>query len=423
MASSAITAQGLGKKYRVAADRARHDTLRDALASAGKRVFSRRTRSEDFWAIRNVSFDVNPGDVLGVIGKNGAGKSTLLKVLAKITEPTEGWAEIRGRVGSLLEVGSGFNPELTGRENVFLNGAILGMTRREMARKFDDIIAFSGVEKFVDTPVKRYSTGMHMRLAFAVAAYLEPEILLIDEVLAVGDAEFQKRCLGKMEDVARSGRTVVFVSHQLHAVKSLCRRCLLLERGKVVFDGSPDAAVEEYLTRGADIYDSGEIPRDLPRQYSTGEAFFTRANVVDEEGSETGELYYRSPFIVRLALDVIRPIDDAMIQLSIGTPDGDKVLFAQSSDTLGLLQLATGSWTFDVEISAELMPGRYSLFLAMAHSDGATIEWVERVRDFTVLHLSREAGLDYRWHGEKYGYVSLRAPWTARSSDVALVDQ
>jgi lipopolysaccharide transport system ATP-binding protein len=320
----------------------------------------------------------------------------------------------------LLEVGSGFNPELTGRENVFLNAAILGMTRREILRKFDEMVAFAGVEPFIDMPVKRYSTGMQTRLAFAVAAHLEPEILLVDEVLAVGDAEFQQRSLGKMEDVARSGRTVVFVSHQLSAIKSLCNRCILLERGGVVFDGDPAEAVDKYLTRGADAHETGDIPRQWPRPYSSGEAFFTEARIV-EDGGEARELYYRSPFSVRLALDVIRPINDAIVQLSVGTPEGEKILFAQSSDSLGLLAISPGEWVLDAAFSSELMPGRYSLFLSLSHSDGAIIDWVDRVYDFTVRSVSRESGLDYRWE-ERYGHVSVRVPWTVRSQAEAVGD-
>jgi lipopolysaccharide transport system ATP-binding protein len=418
MPQTAITAEGLGKKYRISANREQYGTLRDAIANAGKRLLGSRARLEDYWALRDVSFDLGTGDVLGLIGKNGAGKSTLLKILAKITTPTEGWAEIRGRVGSLLEVGSGFNPELSGRENVYLNGAILGMTRREMARKFDDIVSFSGIEQFIDTPVKRYSTGMHMRLAFAVAAHLEPEILLIDEVLAVGDAEFQKRCLGTMENIARAGRTVVFVSHNLTAIKSLCDRCMVLERGQVVFDGSPALAVEEYLTRGAAAHTTGEIPRDWPRQFSTGEAFFSRACVLDEDGIESRELYYRSPIVVRMALDVLRPITDAIVQVSIGTPEGEKVLFAESADTLDLLNLATGSWTLEVQLSTALTPGHYSLFLSLSHRNGEAIDWVERVYDFTVRKLARQAGLDYRWEA-KHGHVSVTAPWDISLDAVA----
>src|SRR5881398_3340272 len=210
----------------------------------------RRPKAEMFWALKDVSLDVHEGEVLGLIGRNGAGKTTLLKILSRITRPTEGWAEIHGRVGSLLEVGTGFHPELTGRENAFLSGAILGMSKAEIARKFDEIVAFAELEKFIDTPVKHYSSGMYVRLAFAVAAHLEPEILLVDEVLAVGDAEFQRRCLGRMQEFGASGRTVLFVSHNMQAVARLCQRALLLDGGRVVRDGPSAEVVAQYLQTG-----------------------------------------------------------------------------------------------------------------------------------------------------------------------------
>jgi lipopolysaccharide transport system ATP-binding protein len=240
----AISARGVSKRYRLGV--ARHDTLRQTLAS----LFSpwRGERSAGwFWALKDVDFDVPQGQAFGLIGNNGAGKSTLLKVLARITLPTEGRIEIRGRVASLLEVGTGFHMELTGRENVFLNGAILGMTRSEVRRKFDEIVAFSGVESFIDTPVKHYSSGMHVRLAFAVAAHLEPEILLVDEVLAVGDAEFQRKCLGRMDSVARSGRSVLFVSHNMQAVGALCQSAALLDRGRIVEQGDAAHVIARHL--------------------------------------------------------------------------------------------------------------------------------------------------------------------------------
>ena len=244
-----IEASGLGKQYALGAlDRAVHfQTLRDRLASLGRSRPSGDEGDRMHWAIRGVSFEVRAGEVLGIIGHNGAGKSTLLKLLSRITEPTEGEVAITGRVGSLLEVGTGFHPELSGRENVYLNGAILGMKRAEIARKFDEIVAFAGLEKFLDTAVKYYSSGMYMRLAFAVAAHLEPDTLIIDEVLAVGDAAFQKKCLGKMGDVARQGRTVLFVSHNLGAIRSLCSRGIVLQEGALTFDGPVDAAISTYL--------------------------------------------------------------------------------------------------------------------------------------------------------------------------------
>ncbi len=251
MTDIAIRVDRLSKQYRVGKVPA-YGTLRDALASLRKipkRLLRRNETIADdrFWALKDVSFEVRRGEVVGIIGRNGAGKSTLLKVLSRITEPTEGEADIFGRVGSLLEVGTGFHPELTGRENIFLNGAILGMQRAEVMRKFDEIVAFAEVEQFIDTPVKHYSSGMYMRLAFAVAAHLEPEILIVDEVLAVGDAQFQNKCLGKMGEVARNGRTVLFVSHNMHAVGSLCERGLFLHHGRVVFHGSATESVTRYL--------------------------------------------------------------------------------------------------------------------------------------------------------------------------------
>jgi lipopolysaccharide transport system ATP-binding protein len=260
-----IRAEGLGKKYVIGheAERERYTALRDVIARNARGLWRKTAdlahgraivggdTTEEFWALKDVSFEVRRGEVLGIIGRNGAGKSTLLKILSRITEPTEGRVEIRGRVASLLEVGTGFHPELTGRENIYLNGAILGMTRAEIRRKFDEIVAFAEVEKFLDTPVKRYSSGMYVRLAFAVAAHLEPEILVVDEVLAVGDAEFQKKCLGKMQDVAGHGRTVLFVSHNMGAVRQLCQRGVVMRSGATVYDGEIDGAVSAHLSNAA----------------------------------------------------------------------------------------------------------------------------------------------------------------------------
>jgi lipopolysaccharide transport system ATP-binding protein len=249
MATPSLKVEGIGKRYRIGVQR--HDTLRDHLAS-GARALARknshvRLDDRDFWAIRDVTFSVERGQVVGLIGRNGAGKSTMLKVLSRITRPTEGRVEIFGRVGSLLEVGTGFHPELTGRENIYLNGSILGMGRREINRKFDAIVDFAEIEKFLDTPVKRYSSGMYVRLAFAVAAHFEPEILLVDEVLAVGDAAFQRKCLGKMSEVAQEGRTVIFVSHNMAAVQALCTRGILFRNGQLMLEGTIGEAVTAYL--------------------------------------------------------------------------------------------------------------------------------------------------------------------------------
>ena len=259
MIDIAIKCEGICKQYRIG-ERKSYKALRDVITDAIKSPFRRLRQAPNgsesngngkptVWALQDVSFEVKQGEVLGIIGRNGAGKSTLLKILSRITEPTRGYAEINGRVGSLLEVGTGFHPELTGRENIFLNGAILSMKKAEIARKFDEIVAFAEVEKFIDTPVKRYSSGMYVRLAFAVAAHMETEILLVDEVLAVGDAHFQKKCLGKMGDVAKHGRTVLFVSHTMPSIQRLCSRCVLLKHGQLAFDGEVDQVIEDYVSQ------------------------------------------------------------------------------------------------------------------------------------------------------------------------------
>jgi lipopolysaccharide transport system ATP-binding protein len=279
----AVSARGLSKAYTIAHEQQKHSTLAETLLQRVRNPFH-RVQSETFWALKDISFDINKGSIVGIIGRNGAGKSTLLKILSRITEPTTGEINLFGRIGSLLEVGTGFHPELTGRENIFLNGAILGMSKSEIRRQFDAIVDFAGVEKFLDTPVKRYSSGMYVRLAFAVAAHLEPEILIVDEVLAVGDAEFQKKCLGKMEDVAkREGRTVLFVSHNMNAVEELCNRIIMLKGGSIVADTlDVRAGVINYLTGGIDKSNAAEWVND---EKGTGKALFTAERIVICDGA------------------------------------------------------------------------------------------------------------------------------------------
>lgn len=293
MSELAIRVENIGKRYHIGGPRARYQTIRETIVQAVKTPLVRTARmlrgnaygaadlDEIIWALKDVSFDVDAGEVVGIIGRNGAGKSTLLKILTRITEPTEGTAEIHGRVGSLLEVGTGFHPELTGRENIYLNGAVLGMHRSEIEAKFDEIVAFAELEKFVDTPVKFYSSGMYLRLAFAVAAHLEAEILLIDEVLAVGDVLFQKKCLGKMGEVARTGRTVLFVSHQMNAINALCSRCIWLSAGKIVEQGDPKVITSNY-TRDVSSLADWSIINEAPEIQNP---YFTplRICVIDRE--------------------------------------------------------------------------------------------------------------------------------------------
>jgi lipopolysaccharide transport system ATP-binding protein len=306
MSEAAVRVRRLSKRYQIGT-RERYSTVRDTLMRAVRRPFLRRQDRNDgaFWALRDVDLDITQGEVLGIIGPNGAGKSTFLKVLAGITEPTAGTADIYGRVGCLLEVGTGFHMELSGRENVFMNGALLGLTRHEIRRRFDEIVAFAETGAFIDTPVKHYSSGMYMRLAFAVAAHLDPEILIVDEVLAVGDVQFQKKCIGKMREVARSeGRTVLFVSHNMTAVERLCSRCVMFDSGRVVADGSVSDVVAGYLSRGA--------CETAPRKWidvsglsraGTGEARFTAAWYSGLDARTGFKPYPGGPLEFRLALE------------------------------------------------------------------------------------------------------------------------
>jgi lipopolysaccharide transport system ATP-binding protein len=328
-----IKSEGLGKRYRLShlLERNRYITLRQAIVDRCKQVFqSSRPVAEDFWALRDISFSVAQGESVAIIGRNGAGKTTLLKILSRITEPTEGRIRLRGRVSSLLEVGTGFHPELTGRENVYLNGTILGMTKKEIDRKFDEIIAFAGVEKFVDTPVKRFSSGMQVRLAFAVAAHLEPEILIVDEVLAVGDIAFQKKCLGKMQDVAAEGRTVLFVSHDLAAVEKLCSRAILLESGRYLADGPTSQTIARYqntLLQSA----STDLSTRRDRQ-GEGLARFARIQLLDEEGREQSVFFSGKPLRIRLHYDSRdhKPLLNSRVSVSVN--GWGKVYFLASTE-------------------------------------------------------------------------------------------
>jgi lipopolysaccharide transport system ATP-binding protein len=305
---AAIAVDGLAKRYRLGQYRAAYGTLRDSIALGASRMLRRdhdRQESQELWALKDVSFEVQQGETLGVIGRNGAGKSTLLKILTRITAPTSGRAEIRGRVGSLLEVGTGFHPELTGRENIFLNGSILGMKRREITTRLTDIIDFAGIEKFIDTPVKRYSSGMYVRLAFSVAAHLEPEILLVDEVLAVGDSEFQRRCLGRMEDIGASGRTVLFVSHNMQAMTRLCDRVVLLDAGEVVDDGESSVVVARYLQSGLGTGSTRTWPNVAT---APGDALvrLRSVRIVDENGAQLDAVDVRQRVGIEVGFTVLR---------------------------------------------------------------------------------------------------------------------
>ncbi|MBI2814115.1 MAG: ABC transporter ATP-binding protein [Opitutae bacterium] len=328
MSSPVISVSGLGKRYYLSHEK-RQDTLRDSLTQQFRQLGRRLTgaatepEGEEFWALRDVSFDVQQGDVIGIIGRNGAGKSTLLKILSRITEPTTGRVRLRGRIASLLEVGTGFHPELSGRENIFLNGAILGMSRAEIARKFDEIVAFAEVERFLDTPVKHYSSGMYVRLAFAVAAHLEPEILIVDEVLAVGDAAFQKKCLGKMQAVSRSdGRTVLFVSHNLQSIRQLCHSAVLLAGGQVQTSG-PCARVLEFYQHGL----AGPVVHVVPPPSADllHCGYVTSVSVETLEGKPTSVFDVGQPWRIRVGFRIAKAQDQFVIAVGLLSPDGSPV--------------------------------------------------------------------------------------------------
>jgi lipopolysaccharide transport system ATP-binding protein len=376
-----IRAEGLGKQYTLGR-MDRYPTLRDALIGTLKAPFTRRpsaARSESLWALRDLSFEVRRGEVLGVIGHNGAGKSTLLKILSRVAEPSAGRAMLRGRIGSLLEVGTGFHPELTGRENVYLNGAILGMRRAEIARQFDRIVAFAEVARFIDTPVKHFSSGMYMRLAFAVAAHLEPEILIVDEVLAVGDAAFQRKCLGRMEDVAHGGRTVLFVSHNLDAVRRLCSRCLLLQHGRLEALGDTSEVIAQYLAR--DSREGGPddwIDLTGAHRIGTGEARFVTARYSSGDAGFAGHPYPGGALDFELALDVSTPVTVDSMAVTLYSPSGTRLVNADIYSHGRTIHLHPGRNLVRFGLEAlHLAPGVYTCGLWLGPSVGRPIDLIE----------------------------------------------
>lgn len=372
-----ISVRKLGKEYKLGSQM--HDTLRDQIMA----LFRGRKKQagEKFWALRDVNFDVEQGDCVGIIGRNGAGKSTLLKILSQITEPTEGEIRIRGRIASLLEVGTGFHPELTGRENTFLNGAILGMTRAEITRKFDEIAAFAEMDTFLDTPVKHYSSGMTTRLAFAVAAHLDPEILIIDEVLAVGDAAFQKKCLGRMSEVARAGRTVLFVSHNMAAVTALCTRGIYLEHGQIKGTGPIEEIAETYLRDALPSEGDGVFRRGKPR--GSGKILFTNLEV--GSGDIFGSVECGGGTKIRIAYEATQPNLAAQFLVNIYNDQSVRMLALDSLTSNNLPQTfpEKGVVTMEVPADFSLTPGRYVIELA-AFSHGELADHLPGALNFEV---------------------------------------
>jgi lipopolysaccharide transport system ATP-binding protein len=383
MTELAISAHGLGKRYRLG-------QVVTGFTLAHRRLRGRSSR-DHIWALSDVSFNIVEGEAVGIIGRNGAGKSTLLKLLARITEPTVGYADVQGRVGALLEVGTGFHPELTGRENVFLNGAILGMSRPEVKRKFDQIVEFSGVEKHINTPVKWYSSGMYVRLAFAVAAHLEPEILIVDEVLAVGDAEFQKRCLGRMGQVAEEGRTVLFVSHNMQAIRRLCEKAILLEHGQVVADGDAESVVRRYLA-SVESSDSGRRRWDVTERPGDDACRVVEVRVTDAEGRQSGSFFSSRPLNVVLELD-LGPVDRAFTAgFDLATVDGVVVFRSYTTDNAegSAPRLVPGRNAIQCTIPAGLLnTGRYALHLRIGLH---WTRWIVHLDDALVFDVVADHG-------------------------------
>jgi ABC-type polysaccharide/polyol phosphate transport system ATPase subunit len=417
MSNTVIRAENLSKKYIIShqqenSSRYRYKALRDVIADGVKSLTKRFIKRsdveisnlsrEEFWALQDVSFEIKQGEAIGVIGRNGAGKSTLLKVLSRITEPTDGRVTIKGRVASLLEVGTGFHPELTGRENIYLNGSVLGMTRVEIKKKFDEIVAFAEVEKFLDTPVKRYSSGMYVRLAFSVAAYLEPEILVVDEVLAVGDSAFQKKCLGKMEDVStKEGRTVLFVSHSMQAIAQLTKRCILLSQGQVQFDGSTSKALQLYLAGQKENSDSSAYYKACDDKTGNHVAW---AKVHTSE--EAGIHCWGQPITFEFALHVTQPHESLWFSFQVVSALQQPICIFCFYEPQAPFRHQAGTFILRCEIPKfRLYMGSYTLTTWFAERRSETL--LENLRDIcqfevTMYKIERP---EYPWEADECTYL------------------
>lgn len=433
MSEVAIRVEALSKLYRIGSRKAGYRTLRDMLTDAAKSparvinsIRSRRQSSNDqnrnghstIWALDDISFEVNRGEVVGLIGTNGSGKSTLLKVLSRITEPTKGSAEIRGRVSSLLEVGTGFHPELTGRENIYLNGAILGMRKAEIENKFDEIVAFSEVERFIDTQVKHYSSGMYLRLAFAVAAHLEPEILLVDEVLAVGDAAFQKKCLGKMGEVAKQGRTVFLVSHNMASIARLSEKVLWLSNGHMQAYGDPEQIIASYLSSG--VKESGEVvfPDDAESAPGSEYVRLQAIRIINYDGQVTCALDNRLPFTVEIGYRILKPINNLRIGMTLIAQDSTVVLSSKDTDNFdeGLNRLP-GTYVNRCTFPGDFLNnGQYFITIG---SDTPMIQTHFSLDRPLAFHIEQIGGANGHIPDRRLGFIRMKFPWEIQKTDRA----
>lgn len=413
---SLIEVENISKQFIIGHEATeKYTTLRDVVAKKAKKIFSFSGRpgatpstKEVFHALQEINFRVEQGTLLGIIGRNGAGKSTLLKILSRITEPTAGRIHIRGRVASLLEVGTGFHPELSGRENIFLNGAILGMSRTEIRRKFDEIVDFAEVEKFLDTPVKHYSSGMYVRLAFAVAAHLEPEILIVDEVLAVGDAQFQKKCLGKMENVSKNeGRTVLFVSHNMGVLKKLCNRALYLQKGRMIADGKVQDIVAQYLTFDSGGEEEDDSVNETPNNVCSTSSF----RIINRLGEKSRELLFREEIILQIELEVKAHLTQVILDVRLVNTMGDVVAYGYTRETYSF---SPGHRKVGITIHNNLLPGEYAICFGIHKNSGQTLYYLENVKRIKVSATAVDHAFDYPFEWIP-GNIQLDSEWKISS--------
>jgi lipopolysaccharide transport system ATP-binding protein len=415
MISPAVNVENLGKRYRITHAAAGYRTLRETLMAWAKAPIRRvRTGSsdsevEDFWALKDLSVQIQPGEVVGVIGRNGAGKSTFLKILSRITKPTTGRVTLNGRVGSLLEVGTGFHPELTGRENIHLNGAILGMSRREITGKFAEIVEFAEISQFLDTPVKRYSSGMYVRLAFAVAAHLEPEILLVDEVLAVGDAAFQRKCLGRMGQVAQQGRTILFVSHNMATITRLCQRVLWFDRGRLRDSGDAEQIVARYLISGAE--EAGEVTYCDNGDKAPGSEYvkLEAIRVRGSDGLVTPTLDVRFPFTIEVQYRVLRRANNLRVGVRLMAHDGTVLLSSTDMDNRDELIREPGVYVSGCEVPGDLL--NYGQYYVSVGCDFPMIQTHFLVDQGLAFHVAQTGGVGGHISDGRPGMLRLRLPW------------
>lgn len=365
------------------------------------------------WALKDINFEIQQGEMIGIIGKNGAGKSTLLKLLSRVTAPSTGSMKVKGRIAALLEVGTGFHPELTGRENIYLNGAILGMNRMEISQKLDEIVEFSGCQKYIDTPVKRYSSGMIVRLGFAVAAHLEPEILIVDEVLAVGDAEFQEKCIGKMKDISGEGRTVLFVSHNMASMKALCKKGFLMEKGQITQQGKMNAVIESYLASTTKSDVDGTIPEDASMM-NTGIVKYKKIQLLNANGDTIDRVNYMADINIEMQLSSKQTINDVILDVRITTRDGIEIVHTMNKyDSTEKQALKEGLNQINCKIKNQLQPGNYSITIGVHETNGLTMDFVENVLDFSVMQIGegQEAGYTYDF---QMAHVRFQSKWEVK---------